>query len=54
MKQQRPVETVEEFKLRIAVIISAKPEHIRGALRPRRAELTASRWRVRVTTLGAP
>jgi len=30
MKQQRPVETVEEFKLRIAAIIRAKPEQIPG------------------------
>jgi hypothetical protein len=28
MTQQRPVETVEEFKLRIAAIIRAKPEQI--------------------------
>ena len=28
MQQQRPVETVEEFKLRIAAIIRAKPEQI--------------------------
>jgi hypothetical protein len=27
-KQPRPVETVEDFKLRIAAIIRAKPEHI--------------------------
>jgi hypothetical protein len=30
MKQQLRVETVEEFKLRIAGIIRAKPEHIPG------------------------
>jgi len=30
MKQQRPVETVEEFKLRIAAIIRGKPEQIPG------------------------
>ena len=34
MKEQRPVETVEEFKLRIAAIIGAKSEHIPGAPRP--------------------
>jgi hypothetical protein len=30
MDQQPRVETVEEFKLRIAAIIHAKPEHIPG------------------------
>ena len=34
MDQQRRVETVEEFKLRIAAIIRSKPEHILGAPRP--------------------
>ena len=34
MEQNRRVETVEEFKLRIAAIIRAKPEHIPGAPRP--------------------
>ena len=34
MDQQRRVETVEEFKLRIAAMIRGKPEHIRGAPRP--------------------
>ena len=34
MNEQRPVETVEEFKLRIAAIIRAKPEQIPGASRP--------------------
>jgi len=34
MNQERPVETLEEFKLRIASIIGAKPEHIAGAPRP--------------------
>ena len=34
MEQQRRVETVEEFKLRIAAIIRSKPEHIPGAPRP--------------------
>jgi hypothetical protein len=34
VKQQRSVETVEEFKLRIAAIIGGKPEHIGGAPRP--------------------
>jgi hypothetical protein len=33
-KPQRPVETVDEFKLRIAAIIGGKPEHIGGAPRP--------------------
>ena len=36
MQQQRPVETVEEFKLRVAVIILAKPEQIPAAKRLRR------------------
>jgi hypothetical protein len=34
MKEQPRVETVEEFKLRIAAIIGDKPEHIPGAPRP--------------------
>ena len=34
MDQQPRVETVEEFKLRIAAIIRGKPEHILGAPRP--------------------
>jgi hypothetical protein len=34
MKEQRLVETVEEFKLRIAAIIGGKSEHISGAPRP--------------------
>jgi hypothetical protein len=34
MDQQPRVETVEEFKLRIAAIIGAKPEHIPGAPQP--------------------
>ena len=34
MDIQPRVETVEEFKLRIAAIISAKPEHIPGAPGP--------------------
>jgi hypothetical protein len=34
MKQQPRVETVEDFKLRIAAIIRGKPEHIPGAPRP--------------------
>jgi hypothetical protein len=34
MKEQGRVETVEEFKLRIAAIIGAKPEHIAGTPRP--------------------
>jgi hypothetical protein len=36
-EQQCKVETVEEFKLRFAAIISDKPEHIPGAPRPRSA-----------------
>jgi len=28
MKEQRPVETVEDFKLRIAAIISGNPEEV--------------------------
>ena len=34
MDKQPRVETVDEFKLRIAAIIRAKPEHIPGAPRP--------------------
>ena len=34
MDRQPRVETVEEFKLRIAAIIRGKPEHISGAPRP--------------------
>jgi hypothetical protein len=34
MEEQDRVETVEEFKLRIAATIGAKPEHIPGAPRP--------------------
>jgi len=34
MDEQPRVETVEEFKLRIAAIISGKPEQITGAPRP--------------------
>ena len=34
MNEQPRVETVEEFKLRIAAIISGKPEQITGARRP--------------------
>src|SRR5262249_49204938 len=34
MNEQRGVETVEEFKLRIAAIIGGKPEQITGAPRP--------------------
>jgi hypothetical protein len=34
MNEQRRVATVEEFKLRIAAIISGKPEQITGAPRP--------------------
>jgi hypothetical protein len=33
-EEQRPVETVEDFKLRIAAIIVGKSEHISGAPRP--------------------
>ena len=34
MNEQRRVETVEEFKLRLAAIIGGKPEQITGAPRP--------------------
>jgi hypothetical protein len=34
MSEQRRVETVEEFKLRIAAIIRRKPEQITGGPRP--------------------
>jgi hypothetical protein len=34
MDKQPRVETVEEFKLHIAAIIRAKPEHIPGAPQP--------------------
>jgi hypothetical protein len=34
MKQQRPVETTEDFKERIAAIIGDKTEQITGARKP--------------------
>ena len=34
MDQQPRVETVEEFKLRIAAILRGKPENVPGAPRP--------------------
>jgi hypothetical protein len=34
MNEQRQVETIEEFKLRIAGIVGGKPEHIGDAPRP--------------------
>jgi len=34
MKEERPVETIEDFKARIAAIIGDKSEHITGARRP--------------------
>jgi hypothetical protein len=34
MKQQRPVESTEDFKARIAAIIGDKPEQITSARRP--------------------
>jgi len=34
MNEQRRVETIEEFKLRIAAMIRGKPEQITGAPRP--------------------
>ncbi|HJY53872.1 MAG TPA: hypothetical protein VKD89_07595 [Candidatus Udaeobacter sp.] len=36
--EQRPVETVEEFKLRFAAIIRAKPAQIPAPNQPRAAE----------------
>jgi hypothetical protein len=36
MEQERPVETIEEFKMRIAAIIRAKPEDIPAPLRPQK------------------
>jgi hypothetical protein len=48
MNEQRRVETVEEFKLRIAAIIGGKSEQITGAPRPhpllvRRKKLASNR-----------
>ena len=43
MKQQRPVETVEEFKLPIAAIIRAKPEQIPVAPRRQPMKRTTDR-----------
>ena len=43
MQQQRPVETVEEFKLRIAAIIRAKPAQIPAAKRLRRLKRRPTR-----------
>jgi hypothetical protein len=40
MKQQRPVETTEDFKARIAAIIGGKREHISA---PRRSNPTLVR-----------
>jgi hypothetical protein len=50
MKQQRPVETVEEFKLRIAAIIRAKPEQIPTPQRSRPLERATNRKAKRRTT----
>jgi len=50
MQQQRPVETVEEFKLRVAVIILAKPEQIPAAKRlPRLKRATNPKAKRRTT-----
>src|SRR5438270_568025 len=43
MNQQRPVETVEEFKLRIAAILRAKPEQISAPPRPHRLKRATNR-----------
>jgi len=50
VKEQRPVETVEDFKLRIAAIIRAKPEDIPAPPRPRKraTNRTAKRRKTRV------
>jgi hypothetical protein len=48
MNEQRRVETVEEFKLRIAGIIRAKPEQIPAAKRLRRLKRATNpkaKWR---------
>jgi len=50
MRQQRPVETVEEFKLRVAVIIWAKPEQIHAAKRLRRLKRATNPKAKRRTT----
>jgi hypothetical protein len=49
MNEQRRVETVEEFKLRVAAIIGGKPEQITGAPRPHqllvRRKKRATHWK---------
>ena len=55
MQQQPPVETVEEFKLRIAAIIRAKPEQIPAAKRLRRLKLATNpkaNWRTTPLVMG--
>jgi len=43
MELNRRVETVEEFKLRIAAIIRSKPEQIPAPPRPRRMKRATNR-----------
>ena len=45
MTQQRRLETVEDFKLRIAAIIRAKPQQIPTSPRPRTVRRTTNRRR---------
>jgi hypothetical protein len=49
-KQQRPVETVEEFKLRIAAIMRAMPEQIPTPSRPPAIKRATNRKAKRGTT----
>ena len=55
MQQQRTVETVEEFKRRVAVIILAKPEQIpaaKGLRRLKRATNPKAKWRTTPLVMG--
>jgi hypothetical protein len=51
MNEQRRVETIEEFKLRIAAMIRGKPEQITGAPRPDpplvRSKKRATYWKAK-------
>ena len=49
MKQERPVETVEDFKLRIAAILHAKPEQIPSPPRLHRLKRATTRKQKRRT-----
>ena len=50
MNEQRPVETIEDFKLRIAAIIRAKPEQIPTPKRPHSIKRSTNRKAKRWTT----